>query len=135
MNGRNAMRHDKFRFALVGLAALLLIIGAQIAIAAAPARVERSNQSGQDDQKSKTQRYVLTGTVQSIDVPNHQVTVDGDNVPGYMDAMSMPYSVPDEKALKALSVGDIIRADIVVNGDDAHLENIKVTGHAKPKSQ
>jgi hypothetical protein len=32
-------------------------------------------------------------------------------------------------------VDDIIRADIVVQGNDAHLENIKVTGHAKPKGQ
>jgi hypothetical protein len=71
----------------------------------------------------------------AIDVPNHELMVDGDDVPGYMDAMSMPYSVPDERALKALTVGDIIRADIVVHGDDAHLENIKVTGHAKPKGQ
>jgi Cu/Ag efflux protein CusF len=46
-----------------------------------------------------------------------------------MDAMSMPYTVPDQDALKALNVGDIIRADIVVNGSDVHLENIKVTGH------
>jgi Cu/Ag efflux protein CusF len=46
----------------------------------------------------------------------------------------MPYSVPDDAALKALNVGDIIRADIVVQGNDAHLENIKVTGHAKPKT-
>jgi protein SCO1/2 len=126
------MHRNKIGLVFAGLAAVLLISGAQFARAAQP---ERSPQSGQDDQKSKTQRYVLTGTVQSIDLPNHQIEVDGDAVPGYMDAMSMPYSVPDDKALKALNVGDIIRADIVVEGNDSHLENIKVTGHAKPKAQ
>jgi protein SCO1/2 len=126
------MHRNKIGLVFAGLAAVLLISGAQFARAAQPAR---SPQSGQDDQKSKTQRYVLTGTVQSIDLPNHQIEVDGDAVPGYMDAMSMPYSVPDDKALKALNVGDIIRADIVVEGNDSHLENIKVTGHAKPKAQ
>jgi protein SCO1 len=124
------MRRANFVLAALALSAAIAIVGGQYARAARPAR---SSQGGQDDQKSKTQRYVLTGTVQSIDVPNHDVVVDGDDVPGYMDAMSMPYSVPDEKALKALNVGDIIRADIVVHGDDAHLENIQVTGHAKPK--
>ena len=126
------MRRTNLGLAVAGLAAALAISGGQCVRAARPAR---SSQGGQDDQKSKTQRYVLTGTVQSIDVPHHELMVDGDDVPGYMDAMSMPYSVPDERALKALTVGDIIRADIVVHGDDAHLENIKVTGHAKPKGQ
>jgi Cu/Ag efflux protein CusF len=126
------MHRNKIGLVLAGLVAALLISGAQFARAAQPARGSRA---GQDDQKSKTQRYVLTGTVQSIDVPNHQIVVDGDDVPGYMDAMSMPYSVPDDKALKELNVGDIIRADIVVEGNDSHLENIKVTGHAKPKGQ
>lgn len=89
--------------------------------------------SAQGDTRDSVKHYVLTGRVQSIDVKNHQLVVDGDDVPGFMDAMSMPYSVPDEKALKALAVGDTIRADIVVKGDDAHLENIKVTAHAKNK--
>jgi len=122
------MRRNKLGFALTGLAALLALAGAQFTQAAQLAPSSRITEN------SKTQRYVLTGTVQSIDIPNHQITVDGDAVPGYMDAMSMPYSVPDETALKALTVGDIIRADIVVQGNDSHLENIKVTGHAKPKS-
>jgi len=122
------MRRNKLGFAITGLAALLAIAGAQFTRAAQPAP------SSPITDNSKTQRYVLTGTVQSIDIPNHQITVDGDAVPGYMDAMSMPYSVPDEATLKALTVGDIIRADIVVQGNDSHLENIKVTGHATPKS-
>jgi protein SCO1 len=126
------MRRAHLRLAAFTLAAVLGIAAGQIAQAA---RDAQGSQSGQNDQKSKTLRYVLTGTVQEIDIPNHQLVVDGNDVPGYMSAMSMPYSVPDEKALKALKVGDIIRAEIVVQGDDAHLENIVVTGHAKPKGQ
>jgi protein SCO1/2 len=87
--------------------------------------------AAQGNSSDTEKHYVLTGTVQSIDVKNHQIVVYGDDVPGYMDAMSMPYRVPDEKALKALAVGDKIHADLIVKGDDAHLENIKVTAHAK----
>jgi protein SCO1/2 len=122
------MQLTKLKFALAAFAVVLVIAGGQFARAAHPAPTSPITDN------SKTQRYVLTGTVQAIDIPNHQITVDGDAVPGYMDAMSMPYSVPDDAALKALNVGDIIRADIVVQGNDAHLENIKVTGHAKPKT-
>ena len=128
------MLRKKMGLAFAGMAALAFAIAAPSARAARAARHDAASARA-DGRKPDVKRYVLTGTVLSIDVPNHSVDVDGDDVPGYMSAMEMPYSVPDEAALKALVLGDIIRADIVVHGDDAHLENIKVTGHAKPKSQ
>ncbi|MGO9639834.1 MAG: copper-binding protein [Candidatus Acidiferrales bacterium] len=106
---------------------LLAAVFVAIVGMAAARLAAQGNSNSSDSEK----HYVLTGTVQSIDVKNHQVVVDGDDVPGYMDAMPMPYRVPDEKALKALAVGDKIHADLIVKGDDAHLENIKVTAHAK----
>jgi protein SCO1 len=126
------MQRNKFGIALAGFAALLVIAGGPSMRAARAAQPSPPNPT---TNHTDTKRYVLTGTVQSIDVPNHQVVVDGDSVPGYMDAMSMPYNVPDEQALKALNVGDIIRANIIVNGSDVHLENIQVTGHKSLKGQ
>ncbi|MGB6429676.1 MAG: copper-binding protein [Candidatus Acidiferrales bacterium] len=126
------MQRNKLGMALAGFAALLVIAGGQSMRAARAAQPSLSNPT---TNHSDIKRYVLTGTVQSIDVPNHQVVVDGDAVPGYMDAMSMPYNVPDEQALKALNVGDIIRANIIVDGSDVHLENIQVTGHKNLKGQ
>ncbi|MGC1186068.1 MAG: copper-binding protein [Candidatus Acidiferrales bacterium] len=128
------MQRKMFGLAIAGLATVLAVSGEQSVRAMQPARSGPSSQSSENNQTTKTQRYVLAGTVQSIDLSNHQIVVDGDAVPGYMDAMSMPYSVPDKNAIKALKVGDVIHADLVVQGDDSHLENITVTGHAKPKS-
>jgi protein SCO1/2 len=58
------------------------------------------------------------------------MNVDGDAIPGFMAAMTMPYQVKDSSVLEKLSVGDQIKADIVVGNDEAHLENIVVTGKA-----
>jgi len=56
--------------------------------------------------------------------------VDGEEIPGFMAAMTMPYPVHDPKTLSALHPGDEISADVVVTADGAYLENIVVTKKA-----
>ncbi len=55
-----------------------------------------------------------------------QLTVDGADIPGFMMAMTMPYSVKDAKILDPLSPEDEIKADLIVNDTDTYLENIVV---------
>ena len=56
------------------------------------------------------------------------VTVNGDKVEGWMDAMTMKYKVDDKKVLKSVKAGDQITAT-VYDGDGA-LHNVQVV--AKP---
>jgi Cu/Ag efflux protein CusF len=58
------------------------------------------------------------------------VTVDAGDIPGFMAAMTMGYSVKDPKLLSPLSPEDQITADVVVDGNDVYLENIVVTKKA-----
>jgi protein SCO1/2 len=58
--------------------------------------------------------------------------IDGDDIPGFMAAMTMPYPVKDSSLLDKLKPGDQITADVVVHGDDSWLENVVVTGHSTP---
>jgi protein SCO1/2 len=76
------------------------------------------------------QRYALTGRVVSVDKAKQQVSVDGDDVPGFMMAMTMGYAVKTPTLLDSLSPEDKIKADVVVNGDDVWLENITVVKKA-----
>lgn len=71
-------------------------------------------------------RYPLAGQVISIDKNQNQVTVDAGDIPGFMSAMAMPYSVKDPKSLDSLTPGDKVTADVVVNGNDINLENLIV---------
>lgn len=89
---------------------------------------------------SSGKRYAMKGKVLSVAKEEGSATVDADNIPGFMDAMAMPYPVPDQKTLANLTPGDEITADVVVTEDGKyHLENIVVTrkanGAAKPSSQ
>jgi protein SCO1 len=69
-------------------------------------------------------RYNLTGRVASIDKPSHSINVDGDEIPGFMAAMTMPYQVKDAGTLDKVAPGDRIKAEIVVGNDGAYLENV-----------
>jgi protein SCO1/2 len=81
------------------------------------------------------QRYHLDGRVVSVETAKQQVVVDAGDIPGFMAAMTMGYSVKNPNLLTPLSPEDKITADVVVNGNDVYLENIvvvKKADQAKP---
>lgn len=77
-------------------------------------------------------RYHLKGKVVSVDKRANMVNVDSEAIPGFMDAMTMPYTVKPADELNKLAAGDSITADVVVQGDDSWLENVTV--NARPSS-
>jgi len=80
-------------------------------------------------------RYHLDGRVVSVEAAKQQVVVDAGDIPGFMSAMTMGYSVKNPNELTPLSPEDKIKADVVVNGNDVYLENIvvvKKADQAKP---
>lgn len=84
-------------------------------------------------QASTAKRYHLKGKVVSIDKPGKMAIIDGEEIPDFMAAMTMPYQVKPESELDKLSPGDSITADIVVQDDNGWLENIVVTEHSGKK--
>ncbi len=90
---------------------------------------------------SAAKRYPFTGRVVSIDSRAQSAIIDGDAIPGFMDAMAMQYKIKPSAALNQLTPGDSISAVVVVvspdtTSDDAApdswLENVKVIAHADP---
>ena len=86
----------------------------------------RSPQSGTAEAK----QYPLKGTVVSIDKPNSSMVVNGEAIPGFMDAMAMPYKVKNASDLDPLAVGDSIAATVVGEKDDYFVRDITVTSHS-----
>ncbi|HVA95151.1 MAG TPA: copper-binding protein [Candidatus Dormibacteraeota bacterium] len=83
-----------------------------------------SPKSAQPEQAPR--RYALTGRVVAIEPAKQQIVVDGADIPGFMMAMTMPYSVKNPNLLESVAPEDQIKADVVVNGRDVYLENIVV---------
>jgi protein SCO1/2 len=79
--------------------------------------------------------YKLRGKVVSTNMAKGEVTVDHEAIPGFMDAMTMPYNLKDPTILSELHPGDVITADVLVSQDpnaDVLLDHIVVVAQAKP---
>jgi protein SCO1 len=79
--------------------------------------------------------YKVRGKVVSTNAASGEVTLDHEAIPGFMEAMTMPYKLKDANILSELHPGDIITADLLVsqNADaDVMLDHIVVVGQAKP---
>ena len=73
------------------------------------------------------QRYALTGKVVLVDKRGGTVTVAHDAIPGYMEPMTMPFKLKDERMLGDLGEGDHIQATLVVAGMKSWLEHVITT--------
>jgi protein SCO1/2 len=79
--------------------------------------------------------YKLRGKVVSINTAKGEVTVNGEAISGFMEAMTMPYKMKDAATLSGLQPGETITADLLVpaNPDaDTLLDHIVVATQAKP---
>jgi protein SCO1/2 len=75
---------------------------------------------------SSVQRYDVTGLVLTVDAPNRTVLVSHDRIPGYMDAMTMPYRVGNPRELQNLKPGEKIEFTLVVSKTASYISNVHV---------
>ncbi len=77
-------------------------------------------------QSQAAQRYQVTGLILKIDRPHRTFVASCSEIPGYMEAMVMPISVVEEKALDGLQEGKMVDFTLVVEAKDSHAENIRI---------
>lgn len=76
-------------------------------------------------QAATKKEHVFKGKVEKVDVANKSLTVNGQKVEGWMDAMTMNYSPDKEDVLKKVKVGDEITAK-VYDGDFRTLHDVQI---------
>ena len=79
--------------------------------------------------------YKLRGKVVSTNATKGEATLNHEAIPGFMDAMTMPYKLKDPSILGELHPGDVITADVLVSDNpdaDVLLDHIVVVAQAKP---
>lgn len=109
----------------------ILVLACCVAVGCGPSRSVKQSAMKEGDPKVAAEaqtikRYPLTGRVVSIDKPTQSINVDGNEIPGFMAAMTMPYQVRDASLLDKLAPEDHIKAEIVVGDKSAYLENVTV---------
>ena len=74
--------------------------------------------------------FPLTGQVLSIKPDRTGANVKHDDVKGFMDAMTMDFTVKDPKELEGLQPGDLIAATLVITDEEGYLKGLTKTGTA-----
>ena len=64
--------------------------------------------------------YTFRGKVEGVHESAQTLTVNGENVEGWMGAMTMDYKVDDPAVLKKIKVGDQITATVYENDYSLH---------------
>jgi Copper binding periplasmic protein CusF len=59
-------------------------------------------------------RYTLHGKVLRLNAQDHTATIQGEAIPGWMGAMTMPYPVKHEQDWQALRLQEVITATVEV---------------------
>lgn len=78
-------------------------------------------------QMAEGKRYELKGKVVSVDRVQQRVTIAHEEIPNYMDAMTMPFNLKDTSIIPDILPGDAIQATLVVSGSSYWLEDIVLT--------
>jgi len=81
----------------------------------------------QSHQEPPARRYELTGTVVSVDPQQQVVVISHDEIVGYMEAMTMPFTLKQKWVYNVLTRGDHVQATLVVSGDRSWLEQLVIT--------
>lgn len=79
--------------------------------------------------------YKLRGKVISTNPSTGEVTLDHEAIPGFMEAMTMPYKLKDPSILSELHPGDVLTADLFVSQDadaSVFLDHIVIVAQGKP---
>jgi len=71
-------------------------------------------------------KYDTTGMVLKVDKVNQTLLVSCREIPGHMEAMAMPLSVRDPKALEELAPGMTIEFSLIVDKDSSYAEDVHV---------
>ena len=77
--------------------------------------------------------YTFKGKVEGVNAKNKSLTVNGEEVKGWMEAMTMDYKVDDPSILQKVKVGDQITATVYDGDDSLHKVQVAPKGAGASK--
>jgi Cu/Ag efflux protein CusF len=93
-----------------------LLLAAAVAATAVVSGCNNPSDSSAPAKTSNAKVYDVTGKVVSFDPAKKVVTLDHEDIPGFMKAMTMEFPVADAKLLDGLKAGDAVRGKITSEG-------------------
>ena len=81
--------------------------------------------------KPQGKHYSIQAEVIAVELPQKLIIMRHGDIPGFMPAMAMSYSLAVPEEAKSLAPGDKISADLVVSNGIARVEKIVLVEKAK----
>lgn len=81
---------------------------------------------------STTQAFTIKGTVLAVDQEKGELTLQHEAIPGFMEAMTMPYKLKNPSIISELHPGDSITATLIATDSSDLLDQIVIIAQAKP---
>jgi len=78
----------------------------------------------------EARRFPIAGQLLGVKLDTGEVLLKHDAVPGYMDAMTMPFQVESRGSILERRPGDLVTATLVVEPTRSYLDNVVRTGSA-----
>jgi len=72
-------------------------------------------------------RYPLAGKVIAVNKTEHTATIEHEDIPGYMDGMTMEFDVKSQSDLEKMKPGDRISGSLVVTDSSSWIEITAIT--------
>lgn len=96
--------------------------------------------SAQDSESAPEKWYPVRGVIVSTNADKGEVVLNHEAIPGFMEAMTMPYKLKDPTIISELHAGDLITATLMTkqssNGPfDMRLDHIVVIAQARPDTK
>lgn len=106
------------------LAVVLLTLAAAVAGCRG---VPASSEETAFEARADARRFEIAGKIVAVDKAGRQLTVAHEEVKGFMDAMTMPFTIKERWALDTAAPGDLVRGTLVVDGARSWIEGVSVT--------
>ena len=84
--------------------------------------------NAKDDNANQTKSFTVLGYIEKIEMDGSRLVIDHDEMPDYMPAMIMPFTVKDPAESHDLSPGDQIRFTYIAEPTRSWIEGIEKTG-------
>src|SRR5262245_47359491 len=88
----------------------------------APQNASPSTNAGQSPE---LKTFLVNGTLQKLDVVERTATIQHEEIPGYMAAMTMPFTVKNTNELAGLQPGDQVVFRLNVRENDSWIDKLK----------
>jgi protein SCO1/2 len=87
----------------------------------------------QEKSENKPTTYFhLKGEVVALDQASGLITISHDKIPGFMEAMTMPFNIKDTALFRGVDVGDTVRGVVALRKPELWLDTLVVVWKMPP---